>query len=279
MRSLRNTPRVAIAAAACAFAGLFPANALAQADLSIDVADSADPITTGAEFSYAVTVANAGPETANGVSVEATLPNEIDLLAAMPSQGTCDLQGAKKVNCSLGAIGTAGGTASVEIRVRAQRDGRATATATVASTSPADPNAANNTSTEETVIQNPPAVSCGGKTATIVGTSASETLSGTNKADVIAGLDGDDQILGLDGKDILCGGLGNDLLKGGTGGDVAKGGDGDDRLRGAQDNDELAGNAGNDNIGGGAGNDLLKGGPGSDRCGGGPGADTRKGCE
>ena len=49
MRSLRSSPRVAIAATACAFAGLFPANALAQADLSIDLADSAIAGTTGAD--------------------------------------------------------------------------------------------------------------------------------------------------------------------------------------------------------------------------------------
>lgn len=278
MRSLRSAPRVAIAVAAFALAGIFPASAFAQADLSIDIADSADPVTVGAEFSYGIVVTNAGPETANGVATEATLPNEIDLISATPTQGTCDLQGSKRVNCSLGPI-ISGATASVEVRVRAQRDGQASTTATVTSTTPADPVPANDSNTEQTTIQNPPAVECGGREATIVGTAASETLTGTNKADVIAGLDGDDEIAGLDGNDILCGGLGNDVIKTGAGNDVAKGSAGDDRLRGSSGSDALSGNAGNDNLGGGADDDELRGGSGTDRCGGGPGTDTRRGCE
>lgn len=277
MRLLRNSPRAVVAAAACALVGVFPASALAQADLGIDLADSADPVTTGSEFSYVATVSNTGADAANGVTLESDLPNAVDLLSATPSQGTCDIQGSRRANCSLGTIG-AGAAAQVQLRVRAQRDGQATATASVSS-SPSDPYGENNSSTEQTLIQNPAAVTCGGKTATIVGTTASETLTGTNKADVIAGLDGDDEILGLDGNDIVCGGIGNDRIKLGSGTDRGKGGGGNDRVRGSSGDDVLSGNAGDDNLGGGIGDDTLRGGAGVDRCGGGPGQDTRRGCE
>ena len=95
-------------------------------------------------------------------------------------------------------------------------------------------------------------VSCGGRTATQVGTAGKNTLVGTTGVDVLAGLGGRDILSGLSGKDILCGGPGKDTLRGGTG---------KDRLLGQ------------------AGKDLLWGGKGVDTCKGGKGKDTATGCE
>jgi uncharacterized repeat protein (TIGR01451 family) len=265
---------------ACALAGTipFPASAFAQADLAIEVADSADPVLVGSEFVYGIGVANGGAETATGVTVETTLANEVDFVSATPSQGTCTLQGSKRVDCELGQLAS-GQSATIDVRVRAQRDGQASTTATVASQSPADPNPANDSSTEATTIQEPAPVSCGGRTADVVGTAGDDTLTGTDKADVIAGLGGADKIVGLDGNDLVCGGTGDDRLKLGAGNDSAKGGGDNDRLRGSTGADALRGNGGDDNLGGGPDDDSLKGGPGTDRCAGGPGADARRGCE
>jgi len=276
MRNTRTVVRAAVAA--MALAGVFPASALAQADLSVDLSDSADPVATGSEYSYAAAVANAGPEAANGVTLEATLPNEVDFVAATASQGTCELQGSKRVTCALDGLASAG-TATAEIRVRAQRDGVASATAKVAGAGPADPNGANDSSTEETTIRDPAPALCAGQTADVVGTEGDDVLTGTDKAEVFAGLGGADTIVGLDGRDVVCGGLGDDVIRLGAGDDLSKGGGGNDRARGSLGNDVLAGNGGDDNLGGGAGDDALKGGAGTDRCGGGPGADARRGCE
>jgi uncharacterized repeat protein (TIGR01451 family) len=275
---LRRTRLIAATAAAVALAGVLPASAFGQTDLSVDLADSADPVLAGSQFSYTATVANGGGEQANGVTVETTLANEVDFVASTPSQGTCNTQGAKRVVCDLGAV-PAGASATVEIRALAQRDGQASTTSTVTSTNPPDPNPANDSSTELTTIQEPAAVTCAGRTADIVGTTGNDTLTGTAKAEVIAGLGGDDEIVGLDGNDVVCGGVGNDLIKVGAGNDQAKGGGGNDRIRGSVGDDVLAGNGGDDNLGGGLGDDALRGGPGADRCGGGPGRDTRRGCE
>ncbi len=256
---------------------LLPATALAQADLSIDKTDSAEAVTVGSEFVYSLAVSNAGPDAATGVETVDRLPNEVDFVSAAPSQGTCGLQGSKRVNCVLGSLAS-GGSATVEIRVRATRDGQATNTATV-SGSPDDSNMANNEATEQTTIQAPAPVACGGETATVVGTTGSDTLTGTGKRDVIAGLGGDDTITGLDGQDLICGAAGNDTIKAGADADRVKGGGGNDRVRGADGDDVLAGNGDDDNLGGGPGDDALKGGNGTDRCAGGPGADVRRGCE
>lgn len=275
---MRSSTLAKLAVTATVLAGIFPASALGQADLGVDLSDSADPVTTGAEFTYSAVVQNGSAENGIGVSVETTLPNEVDYVAATATQGTCDLQGSKRVSCAIGDL-AGGATATAEIRVRAQRDGQASATATVSGTGPADPNPANDSSTEATTIQNPAPVLCAGQEADIVGTAGDDVLTGTDKADVIVGLDGADTIVGLDGRDTVCGGLGDDVVTLGGHDDIAKGGGGNDRVRGSIGNDVLSGNGGDDNLGGGAGNDVLKGGPGADRCGGGPGTDTRRGCE
>jgi Ca2+-binding RTX toxin-like protein len=68
----------------------------------------------------------------------------------------------------------------------------------------------------------PPPVSCGGRTATIVGTLGDDTLRGTPGPDVIAAENGDDTVLGLAGRDLICGGRGTDLCRGGPGGDTLR---------------------------------------------------------
>jgi Ca2+-binding RTX toxin-like protein len=80
---------------------------------------------------------------------------------------------------------------------------------------------------------------CGGKTATIVGTSAADRLVGTKHADVIAGLGGGDTVTGLGKGDVICGGAGRDHLSGGAGADHLYGGRGRDTLRGGPGRDVI----------------------------------------
>lgn len=61
---------------------------------------------------------------------------------------------------------------------------------------------------------------CGGRRATIVGTSRDEKLVGTKRADVIAALGGDDTVLGRGGNDVICGGKGRDTIVPGPGRDA-----------------------------------------------------------
>jgi len=256
---------------------LLPATAFGASDLSVEKTESADPVTVGSQFSYAITVTNSGPDAATAVALEDTLPNEVDFVSVATTQGTCAAQGAKKVNCDLGNLAS-GASATVTLQVTAARVGTAANTVTVSATSP-DPNPANNQDTEQTAIQAATPVMCAGKEATIVGTAGNDTLTGTDKkVDVIAGLGGDDTITGLDGKDVICGGLGNDAINAGAGDDSVKGGGGNDRIRGASGNDVLAGNGGEDRLAGGSGDDVLRGGPADDSCKGGSGKDVEKSC-
>jgi uncharacterized delta-60 repeat protein len=91
---------------------------------------------------------------------------------------------------------------------------------------------------------------CGGKKATIVGTSGNDKLRGTRRSDVIAGLGGNDTISGGAGNDVICGGAGNDKISGGAGKDKLYGGAGRDRLNGGSGKDALNGGAGKDSCAG-----------------------------
>jgi Ca2+-binding RTX toxin-like protein len=87
---------------------------------------------------------------------------------------------------------------------------------------------------------------CGGKTATIVGSSSGDKINGSRFADVIATLGGKDRVNGGPGNDIVCGGAGKDILKGGAGKDVLRGEAGKDKLVGGKGKDRMLGGKGND---------------------------------
>lgn len=98
---------------------------------------------------------------------------------------------------------------------------------------------------------------CDGETATIIGTTASETLVGTPAADVIVALGGKDTVQGLGDDDRICGGRGIDTIDAGAGDDIVYGGaDGravyieGDMVEGGPGNDELHGGLAPEESGG-----------------------------
>ena len=123
------------------------------------------------------------------------------------------------------------------------------------------------------------AVTCMGKTATIVGTHGDDVIRGTKNADVIHGLSGDDVISGLGGNDLICAGSGNDTVYGSTGHDSIYGGPGNDELHGQSSGDYVHGGDGDDEVRGGTGRDILVGGAGRDYGYGGDHADGCRGME
>lgn len=256
---------------------LAPAAAFgASTDLSIDKTDNADPVTVDTQLTYTLAVANAGPDTANGIEVTDDLPNQLDVVSADPTQGSCDVNG-KKVSCALGSLATQA-SATVELIVIPRKAGQIVNEATVSGADP-DPVAANNADTETTtVIEAPPAPTCNGQTATVVGTDGDDVLVGTEKKDVIVALGGDDAVRGLGGADVICTASGADTIRGESGGDLVRSGGGADILKGGEDNDLLRGGGGGDRLSGGSGADGLRGGTGADKCRGGPGRDTKRSC-
>ena len=127
-------------------------------NLALTKTDSADPVSVGGAFTYNLTVTNNGPGDATNVTLIDTLPAGVDWQSATPSQGLCVHSGEPlggTVTCTLGTIAN-GANATVDIEVVAPgTTGVISNSATVSADEP-DPDASDNTATEETTIVNPP---------------------------------------------------------------------------------------------------------------------------
>lgn len=121
------------------------------ADLSVSKVDSPDPVFVGSPLTYTVTMTNNGPDGATGVMLTDTLPGGVTFVSAVSTQGSC-AEAARVVTCTIGNMAN-GAMVTVTIVVTPTVPGVITNTAVVAGTE-TDPNAANNTATEQTTISN-----------------------------------------------------------------------------------------------------------------------------
>ncbi len=119
------------------------------ADLSLAQADSPDPVVTGAELTYTLDVANAGPSEATSVTLTDDLPAGVTFLSATSSQGSCS-ESSGIVTCDLGTL-AASSSATVQIVVLPNGAGDITNSASI-SVSEHDPDDANNAADEGTTV-------------------------------------------------------------------------------------------------------------------------------
>jgi extracellular elastinolytic metalloproteinase len=131
---------------------VFGPSAAPQADLSVQKDDSQDPAQRGQEFDYIITVTNAGPDAAQGVTVTDTLPKGAGFSKVTTTKGTCTAKPAKRlVTCRLGTLAK-NEVVTITITVKATDQGTIKNVVRVSSQSPADPNTANNSDEETTVV-------------------------------------------------------------------------------------------------------------------------------
>ncbi|MBI4260743.1 MAG: DUF11 domain-containing protein [Actinobacteria bacterium] len=124
-----------------------------QADLSVQKADSVDPVRVGDRFNYILIVKNHGPDPAENVEVTDTLPAGLTFVAVDPDAPTCTEAGGV-VACDLGTLAV-GEERVVNITVDAAELGTHE-NAALASSSTADPNLGNNQASETTdVVEEP----------------------------------------------------------------------------------------------------------------------------
>lgn len=109
----------------------------------------------------------------------------------------------------------------------------------------------------------PPAPTCNGQTATIVGKPGATTIRGTQGPDVIVDLDGANRIDGRGGNDTICTGGGADNITGGAGSDWIDAGDGANVVSAGTGADRIVSGAGDDRIDGGTDVDLCQPGGGT----------------
>jgi uncharacterized repeat protein (TIGR01451 family) len=123
----------------------------ASADLSITKTDSPDPVHIGQKLTYTITVTNNGPDQATGVTLQDDFPKTTGFGSVSSTQGSCS-RSKTRVTCILGTMAS-GSTATVTLVVKPTQKGTITNTVTVSATSPADPNTANNTATQTTLVK------------------------------------------------------------------------------------------------------------------------------
>jgi uncharacterized repeat protein (TIGR01451 family) len=213
----------------------------AAADLSVSKTCDTGPVATGEVVNCSVTVSNAGPTSAQAVSVSDDLPTGMTLVGT-PSGGGFACGTGDPFTCTLASLAANG---AVTFTFRAQVSGAPSTlvnTVTVSSAT-ADPGPRINTATAATTV-----IAC-----TITGAG---DITGTPGDDVICGSAGADRIAGLGGNDLIFGFGGDDQISGGEGNDTIYGDSGSDQLVGGNGNDML--------MGGGGGIDRLTGGPGDD---------------
>jgi uncharacterized repeat protein (TIGR01451 family) len=130
------------------------------------LAQTASPATpvAGQPLTYTVTVTNAGPQPAYGVTVMDLLPSTVAFVSASP--GCVYSSGA--VSCSLSPL-LAGGAATLSVTVTPTVGGQITNTVTIASVTP-NANSANNTITSLTAVApaSPPVITANPTNAVVL---------------------------------------------------------------------------------------------------------------
>jgi len=122
-----------------------------SADLSVQKTDSADPVGRGSNFSYTITVHNNGPNNANSTILTDPLPAGVTFVSATTG---CSLA-AGTVTCDLGNINV-NVDRIVTITVTAPNAAVLLSNTASAVCSITDPNTANNSDTETTLVENAP---------------------------------------------------------------------------------------------------------------------------
>ena len=127
------------------------------ADLSITKSGAPNPIVSGNQLTYTLTVTNTGPQDATGVTATDPLPDNVHFNSVASTRGSCTRSATTKplpkggtVTCSLGNLAN-GASASITIVVTTTTPGTLTDTATVVGNE-TDPNPLNNSATATTTV-------------------------------------------------------------------------------------------------------------------------------
>jgi uncharacterized repeat protein (TIGR01451 family) len=137
-----------------------------SADLSVSKSDSPDPVATGGNITYTISVTNAGPSNAASVSLSDTIPASTSFVSMTPAAGwSCS--GTSTISCSIASM--APGIASFQLVVHTGFGAAGTTVSNTATvSSPTDSNTANNSATASTTVNLVPTTTAVGSSLTTV---------------------------------------------------------------------------------------------------------------
>ncbi|MGA8223949.1 MAG: hypothetical protein WB780_20030, partial [Candidatus Acidiferrales bacterium] len=118
------------------------------ADLGVSMTAAPNPVNTGSNLTFSITVTNNGPDSAQSATVTEALPAGATFVSSSTTVGTCS--GTTTVTCTLGTFAN-GATADITIVVAPTTAGTLSNTVNVNSSTP-DPNPANNSATTSTTV-------------------------------------------------------------------------------------------------------------------------------
>ncbi|MBZ0310169.1 MAG: DUF11 domain-containing protein [Anaerolineae bacterium] len=122
-----------------------------SANLAVSVTDSPDPVIVSTPYTYTIVVSNSGPDAATGVVLDIDFPLGMIFQSAAP--GCTWDEPTRHITCAIGSLNL-NATSTVTVNGIPVISGSLFAAVSVSGTQP-DPNPANNTETEKTII-NPP---------------------------------------------------------------------------------------------------------------------------
>ncbi len=151
----------------------------ATADLELSNQDSPDPVTTGQNLTYTLTLTNRGPAAASNVVVTDNLPASTTLVSCSADQGgVCSGTGNNRTItfASLAPNATATITIIARVNCNVSHDTLIRNTASVTSDT-SDPNPLNNSATAQTTASNPPPVITSNVTVSSLGSPNSDLVN------------------------------------------------------------------------------------------------------
>jgi hypothetical protein len=131
-------------------AGSATISSVGIAEMSVTLVDFPDPLTVGSGLVYVATVTNNFDDDGRDVVLTFPLPNNVTFLGAGSERGACTLSG-RTVRCPLGDFNVLESVRAAVVVVPLQ-SGFLLATASIASSTIADPNIVNNAATTRTWV-------------------------------------------------------------------------------------------------------------------------------
>lgn len=125
-------------------------NSVGIAEMAVTLVDFPDPLRVGSGLVYVATVTNLGDDDGHDVVLAFPLPNNVTFLGAASERGACALSG-RTVRCPLGQFAVQASVKAAVVVVPSQ-SGFLVATASISSSTVADPNLTNNAATTRTWV-------------------------------------------------------------------------------------------------------------------------------